>query len=46
MWSLGFDPVATDKNAKLYREESFKHICAGISAHVLNVGSKPMKLAA
>ena len=43
--SIGFDPMATDKNAKLYREDSFKHICAGISAHVLNVGSKPMKLA-
>ena len=44
--SLGFDPVATDKNAKLYREDSFKHICAGISAHVLNIGSKTMNLAA
>ena len=44
--TLGFDAVAHNKNAKLYYESSFKGICAGISAHVLNVGSKPMKEAA
>jgi putative phage-type endonuclease len=44
--ALGFDAVAHNKNAKLYYESSFKGICAGISAHVLNVGSKPMKEAA
>ncbi len=36
--SLGFDPVATDKNAKLYNEESFPGICRRISDHTLRVG--------
>jgi len=39
-------PAVIDKAAKRYPESSFKDICAGISAHVLCVGSKRMKLAA
>lgn len=36
--SLGFDPVATNKNAKLYNEASFPGICRRISDHTLRVG--------
>lgn len=43
--SLGFDPVATDKNAKLYSEGSFPGICRRISDHTLRV-AMTTKLAA
>ena len=36
--TIGFDPVATDKNAKLYNEASFPGICRRISDHTLRVG--------
>lgn len=42
---LGFTAVI-DKAAKRYPESSFKAICAGLSAHILNIGSKQFKLAA
>lgn len=38
--SLGFEVVATDKNAKLYKESSFPMICRRISDHVLQLAFK------
>ena len=38
--SLGFDPVATDKNAKLYAESKFPTICRLISEHVMALSFK------
>lgn len=38
--SLGIDPVATDKNAKLYSEASFPTICRKIADHTLAVAFK------
>jgi len=34
---LGFEPAATDKNAKLYHEHSFTFICAAIVDHIQKV---------
>lgn len=44
--TMGFDPVATDKNAKLYNEASFPGICRRIADHTLRVGMSPTKKAA
>lgn len=44
--TMGFDPVATDKNAKLYNEASFPGICRRIADHTLRVGMAPTKKAA
>lgn len=35
--SLGYRPVAIDKNAKLYSESSFKGICSALVNHISNV---------
>jgi len=35
--TLGFSPVATEKNAKLYREADFPAICAALVAHINGV---------
>ena len=35
--TIGFEPVATDKNAKLYNESSFPGICRRIADHTLRV---------
>ena len=35
--SLGYRPVATEKNAKLYSEASFKGICSALITHISNV---------
>lgn len=43
---LGFDPAATDKNAKLYREASFPAICRAIAKHVTDVATGTVRLAA
>lgn len=32
--SLGFEPAATDKNAKLYHESDFGRICNALCAHI------------
>lgn len=38
--SLGIDPAATDKNAKLYSEASFPTICRKIADHTMAVAFK------
>lgn len=38
--SMGFKPVSTDKNAKLYREADFPAICRRIADHVLSTAFK------
>lgn len=35
--SLGYRPVATDKNAKLYAEAQFRGICSALVQHISNV---------
>ena len=35
---LGFDPAATDKNAKLYHEEDFPRMLDSLVKHVIRVG--------
>lgn len=34
---LGYRPVSTDKNSKLYLESSFKGICSALINHISNV---------
>ena len=38
--SLGFEPVATDKNARLYRVASLGHICAALVEHLQAVQAR------
>ena len=38
--SLGFTPVAVDKNAKLYRVSDLGHICAALVAHIETVQAR------
>lgn len=38
--SLGFEPVAIDKTAKLYRESDFRAICLAISNHMLELADE------
>ena len=35
--SLGFEPVATDKNSKLYLARDFKRICAALVQHINHI---------
>ena len=44
--SLGFEVVATDKNAKLYRESSFHAICRALVRHINDVATGTVRLAA
>lgn len=44
--TLGFEPVATEKNAKRYNEASFPGICRRIADHTLRVGMTTAKKAA
>ena len=44
--SLGFDPVATEKNAKLYQEASFPVICRALQRHINDVATGTVRLAA
>lgn len=43
---LGFQPVTTERSAKLYRESNFGSICSAIISHVQSVANGSMKLAA
>lgn len=38
--TLGFEPVATDKSAKLYRASDFHRICAALVQHIQSVASQ------
>lgn len=38
--SLGFEPVAIEKTAKLYRESDFRQICLAISNHMLQIADE------
>ena len=42
---LGYEPVAVEKAARLYRASDFRHICAAISAHVLAAPVKALEAA-
>jgi hypothetical protein len=44
--SLGFEVVATDKNAKLYKESSFPAICRALQRHINDVATGTVRLAA
>lgn len=41
--ALGFSPVATEKNAKLYREADFRGICAALVTHINSVAEEEIE---